>query len=154
MKTPLACAAAALALAVPAAAAASSAQASRCQPFSATGHDAATSPAGPYVGVQDVTIGGVSYSDVPAVTSVVAPLIPEGSSGVLSTTTTHAISLPSGTITTTDKVHLIPTGTPGGYRLVSHMVVDGGGQIELQGTVNFGTLTAEGTFTGTVCGLG
>jgi hypothetical protein len=154
MKALLALTAAAVGLAVPAAAA-SPALASSCQRYSATGHDAATSPAGPYVGVQDVTLGSTSYSNVPAVTSVVAPLTPEGNSGVLSTTTSHTISLPSGTISTTDDVHLIPTGSSGVYKLVSHLVINGGGtgEIQLQGIVNFGTLSAEGTFAGTVCGL-
>ena len=88
-------------------------------------------------------------------TSILAPLAPEGDSGVLTTTTSHTISLPSGTITTLDNVHLIPTDTPGVYKLVSHLAINGGatGEIQLQGTVNFGTLSAEGTFTGTVCGL-
>jgi hypothetical protein len=36
------------------------------------------------------------------------------------------------------------------------LVVTGGatGQLELQATANFVNLTAEGTITGTVCGLG
>ncbi len=154
MKTLLALTAAAVALAVPAAAA-SPALASTCQPYSATGHDAASSPAGPYVGLQNITIGSTSYNNVPAVTSVLAPLTPEGNSGVFTTTTSHTISLPSGTITTTDNVHLIPTDTPGVYKLVSHLMIGGGatGQIQLQGTVDFVTLSAEGTFVGTVCGL-
>jgi hypothetical protein len=154
MKTLLALTAAAVAFAAPAGAA-SPALASTCQPYSATGHDAASSPAGPYVGVEDITIGGTSYENVPAVTSIIAPLSPEGDSGVLTTTTSHTIALPSGTITTTDNVHLIPSSTPGVYKLVSHLAVDGGasGQIQLQGTVNFGTLSADGTFSGTVCGL-
>lgn len=145
----------AVALAVPAANA-STTLASACQPYSATGHDAATSPAGPYVGAENVTIGKTTYDDVPAVTSILAPLTAEGSSGVLTTTTSHAIALPSGTITTTDDAHLIPTRTPGVYKLVSHLVVTGGasGELQLQGTVNFGTLSAEGTIVGTVCGLG
>src|SRR5580765_6825708 len=75
--------------------------AATCQPYRATGHDAASSPAGPYVGVQDITIGSTSYSNVPAVTSVLAPLTTEGDSGVLTTTTSHAISLLSETIATT-----------------------------------------------------
>jgi hypothetical protein len=35
------------------------------------------------------------------------------------------------------------------------LVIVGGatGEIQLQGTVNFGTLSADGTFAGTVCGL-
>jgi hypothetical protein len=74
---------------------------------------------------------------------------------VLTTTTSHEITLPSGTITTIDNAHLIPTGAPGVYRLVSHLVITGGatGQLQLQGTVNFATLSAEGTVVGTVCGL-
>ena len=149
----LAAATAALAFA---AASASPTFASTCQPYFATGHDAATSPAGPFVGVQDVTIGGTTYSNVPAVTTILAPLTPEGDSGVLTTVTSHAISLPMGTITTTDTVHLIPTGTPGVYKLVTHMVITGGatGQLELQATANFVTLSAQGTIVGTVCGLG
>jgi hypothetical protein len=138
------------------AASASPAIAATCQPYLATGHDTATSPAGPFVGVQDITLGGTMYTEVPAVTSILAPLTAEGHSGVLTTTTSHAISLPIGTITTTDAAHLIPTGTPGVYKLVEHMVITGGatGQLELRGTVSFITLTAEGTFVGTVCGLG
>jgi hypothetical protein len=129
------------------------APASACQPYRATGHDAAASPGAPFVGTQTVTIGGTTFSDVPAVTTAVAPLTPEGSSGVLTTTTTHAIGLPTGTITTIDRARLIPTGTAGVYRLVSHLVVTGGGsgQLELQGTVSFVTLTADGRFTGAVC---
>jgi hypothetical protein len=90
------------------------------------------------------------------VTSILAPLTPEGMSGVLTTTTSHTIELPIGTITTTDSAHLIPTGTPGIYKLVTHMVITGGatGQLELQATANFVTLTADGTIVGTVCGLG
>jgi hypothetical protein len=154
MKTLLALAAAAGALAVPAGAA-SPALASTCQPYSATGHDVASSPAGPYVGVENITIGSTSYGNVPAVTSIIAPLTPEGDSGVLTTTTSHTISLPSGTITTIDNVHLIPTDTPGVDKLLSHLAVTGGatGQIQLQGSVNFGTLSAVGTFAGTICGL-
>jgi hypothetical protein len=155
MNARLALAAAALALAVPAATA-PPAPASTCQPYSATGRDAASSPAGPYVGFENITIGSTSYANVPAVTSILAPLTTRGDSGVLTTTTSHAISLPSGTITTIDDVHLIPTDAPGIYKLVSHMVISGGattGQIQLQGTVNFTTLSAEGSFVGTVCGL-
>jgi hypothetical protein len=144
----------AIALAVPVALA-SPALAATCQPYSGTGHDTASAPAGPYVGAQDITVGHTAYSNVPAVTSVLAPLSPEGSSGVLTTTTSHEITLPSGTITTIDNAHLIPTGAPGVYRLVSHLVITGGatGQLQLQGTVNFATLSAEGTVVGTVCGL-
>ena len=133
----------------------SPALASTCQPYYATGHDTATSLAGPFVGVEDVSIGGTTYSNVPAVTSIVAPLTAEGASGVLTTTTSHAISLPSGTIVTTDDAQLIPSGTPGVYKLVAHMVITGGatGQLELQATANFATLTAGGTIVGTVCGL-
>jgi hypothetical protein len=42
------------------------------------------------------------------------------------------------------------------YKLVSHLVITGGatGELELQGTLNRGTLSAEGTIVGTVCGLG
>ena len=129
---------------------------SPCQPYSATANDAATSPAGPFVGVQNVTIGKTSYGDVPTVTTILAPLTPQGNSGVLKTTTSHAIELPSGTITTTDNAHLIPTQTPGVYKLVSHLVITGGatGQLQLQGTLNLGTLSAHGTIVGTVCGLG
>jgi hypothetical protein len=154
MKAQLALTAAIAALSVPVGAA-SPALASACQRYAATGQDTATAPAGPYVGVENVTIGSTSYSNVPAVTSILAPLTPEGDSGVLTTTTSHTISLPSGTITTLDNVHLIPTGIPGVYKLVSHLAINGGatGQIQLQGTVNFATLSAEGTFTGTVCGL-
>lgn len=148
-------AAAVLALAC-AANGASPALASTCQAYYATGHDAAASLAGPFVGVQDVTIGRTAYGNVPAVTSILAPLVPEGASGVLTTTTSHAISLPTGTITTTDAAHLIPTETAGVYQLVEHMVITGGatGQLELHATANFVTLTAQGTIVGTVCGLG
>ncbi len=113
-------------------------------------------PAGPFVGIENITIANTIYSDVPTVTTILAPLTPEGSSGVLTTTTSHAIGLPSGTITTTDDAHLIPTQTPGVYKLVSHLVISGGatGELELQGTLNLGTLSAQGTVVGTVCGLG
>ncbi len=136
--------------------AAAAAHATTCQPYSATAQDAATSPAGPFIGIQNVTIGKTSYGDVPTVTTVLAPLTPQGTSGVLTTTTSHAIALPSGTITTTDNAHLIPTQTPGVYKLVSHLVITGGatGQLQLQGTLNLGTLSAEGSVVGTVCGLG
>jgi hypothetical protein len=115
-----------------------------CQPYSATANDAATSPAGPFVGIENITLGNTTYSDVPTVTTILAPLTPEGNSGVLTTTTSHAIALPSGTITTTDDAHLIPTQTPGVYKLVSHLVITGGatGELELQGTLNLGTLSA------------
>jgi hypothetical protein len=152
MKSLLAMTAAAVALAV----AAPPALASGCQRYTATGRDAATSPAGPYVGTQDVTMGSTSYSDVPAVTSILAPLGPAGDSGVLTTTTSHAISLPSGTITTADSAQLIPTSVVGVYKLVAHLVIVGGatGQLQLQATIDFATLSAEGTIVGTVCGLG
>ena len=129
---------------------------SACEPFSATAHDAATSPAGPYVGVENVTVGKMTYAEVPAVTTILAPLTPEGESGVLTTTTSHAIALPSATLTTIDRVRLIPTGRAAVYRLVAHLAIVGGatGELQLQGTVDFGTLDAEGTLVGTVCGLG
>jgi hypothetical protein len=89
------------------------------------------------------------------VTIILAPLTAEGDSAVFTTTTSHAIALPSGTITSTDDVHLIPTQTPGVYKLVSHLAITGGasGELQLQGTVNLATLSAEGTIVGTVCGL-
>ncbi|HET8527870.1 MAG TPA: hypothetical protein VFL60_03085 [Gaiellaceae bacterium] len=98
-------------------------------------------------------IGGTTYPGVPATTTILALLTPEGSSGVLATTTSHAFALPGGTITTIDDVHLIPTAEPGVYRLVSHLVVTGGasGQIELQGVANLAALTATGRFVGTIC---
>jgi len=132
-----------------------SAPASMCQLYRATGHDTATSPAGPYVGFDNVTIGRTSYPNVPAVTSITAPLTPQGDSGVLTTKTSHTIALPTGTITTTDNVHLIPTKTSGLYRLVSHLVITSGatGQLQLEGTLNLGTLSAQGTFVGVICGL-
>jgi hypothetical protein len=130
--------------------------ASRCQPYSATANDTATSPAGPFIGIQDVTIAKALYSNVPTVTNVLAPLSPEGASDVLTTTTSHTIALPGGTITTTDDAHLIPTSTPGVYKLVSHLVITSGatGQLQLQGMLNLATLSAEATVVGTVCGLG
>ncbi len=77
-----------------------------------------------------------------------------GDSGVLTTTTSHAIALPTGTITTTDHAELIPTRTAGVYTLVSHLVNTGGatGQVLLAGTLSFNTLTADGRFIGVVCG--
>jgi hypothetical protein len=133
----------------------SSALESRCQPYRATGHDTATSPAGPYVGFDNITIGKTTYSNVPAVTDIIAPLTPDRDSGVLTTRTRHTIALPTGTITTTDNVHLIPTQTSGVYKLVSHLVITSGatGEIQLQGTLNLGTLSAEVIFVGTICGL-
>jgi hypothetical protein len=132
----------------------SSGRESTCQPYRATGHDTATSPAGPYVGFDTITIGKTTYKNVPAVTTIIAPLTPEGDSGVLTTRTRHTIALPTGTITTEDNVHLIPTQTSGVYKLVSHLMVTSGatGQIQLEGTLNLGTLSAEGTFAGTICG--
>jgi hypothetical protein len=129
--------------------------ASTCQPYRATGHDTATSPAGPYVGFENVAIGKTSYSNVPAVTSIIAPLTPQGDSGVLTTRTSHTIALPTGTITTTDNVLLIPMQTSGLYALISHLVITSGatGQLQLLGTLNLGTLTAQGTFAGVICGL-
>lgn len=138
------------------AAGASPALAAACQPYFATGHDAATSLAGPFVGVEDVILGRTTYTDVPAVTRILAPLLAEGDSGAFSTTTSHTISLPIGTIATTDAAHLVVSGAPGVYRLVEHMVITGGatGQLELKAATNLVTLTAEGTIVGTVCGLG
>jgi hypothetical protein len=130
--------------------------ASTCQSYTATAQDAAASPAGPFTGIENITLGKTTYSSVPVVTSILAPLTPEGNSGVLTTTTSHAIALPTGTITTTDDAHLIPTQTRGVYRLVSHLVITGGGsgQLQLQATLNLATLTAEGTIVGTVCSRG
>jgi hypothetical protein len=127
-----------------------------CQPYRATANDVATSPAGPYVGIENITIGNTVYTDVPTVTTILAPLTPQGDSSVLTTTTSHMIALPSATITTTDHAHLIPTQTPGVYKLVSHLVITGGatGELQLQGTLNLATLSADGTIVGTVCGLG
>jgi hypothetical protein len=129
--------------------------ASMCQLYRATGHDTATSPAGPYVGFDNVTIGRTNYNNVPAVTSIIAPLTPQGDSGVLTTRTSHTIALPTGTITTTDKVLLIPTQTSGLYTLISHLVITSGatGQLQLLGTLNLDTLSAQGTFAGVICGL-
>ena len=126
-----------------------------CALYRATGHDTATSPAGPYVGFENVTIGKTSYSNIPTVTSIIAPLIPQGDSGVLTTRTSHTIALPTGTITTTDNVLLIPTQTSGLYTLISHLVITSGatGQLQLLGTLNLDTLTAQGTFVGVICGL-
>lgn len=141
-------------LVIPAAGAAP-ARAATCQHYSATGHDAAASPAGPYIGTLDVTIGEATYNGVRTVTDVTSAFTEAGNSGVLSTTTSHTISLPIGTITTTDKVRLIPTQEPGVYRLVSHLVITGGatGELHLQATLDLNTLTAEGTFVGTICGV-
>lgn len=126
-----------------------------CQPYSATGHDAASSPAGPFVGVQDVTIGKTHYANVPAVTNILAPLTAVGNGGVLKTTTAHSIALPIGTITTTDDATLIPTATPGVYTLVSRLTVTGGatGHLVVVGTANLAALTAEGTFVGAICAM-
>lgn len=134
---------------------ASPALAATCQLYSATSHDAATSPAGPFVGTGDITIGKVTYTGVESVTNILAPLTPAGDSGVLFTTTSHTISLPTGTITTLDHARLIPTREPGMYRLVTHLVITDGatGELHLQGTVNLANLTAEGTFVGTICGM-
>ena len=131
-------------------------QTSACQPFAATAQDAASSPAGPFVGIENITIGSTVYPDVPTVTTILAPLTPKGSSRILTTTTSHSIALPSGTITTTDDAHLVATQTPGVYKLISHLVITGGatGQLQLQGTLNLGTLSAAGTIVGTVCGVG
>ena len=82
----------------------SRAAASACQPYTAIAHDAAPAPGEPFVGTQTVTIGGETYVDVPAVTT---------------------------TLTTIDDAHLVPTRTTGVYRLVSHLVVTGGGTGQL-----------------------
>jgi hypothetical protein len=99
--------------------------------------------------------GPVTYNAVHSVTNILAPLSQAGYSGVLSTTTSHTISLPTGTITTLDNARLIPTKEPGVYRLVTHLVLTSGatGVLHLHGTVNLATLTADGTFVGTICGL-
>jgi hypothetical protein len=125
-----------------------------CRSVSATASDAATSPAGPFIGTADFTIGGVSYPGVPEVTGVLAPLVPAGSSGVLFTTTSHAFAIPGyGTVTTLDDARLIPTEEPGVYRLITHAVIVGGatGELRVQATVNLATLTASGTYVGTIC---
>lgn len=140
------------ALAVPVAGS-SPALAATCQQYRAISHDAAASPAGPFVGTGDITIGKTTYNDVYSVTNILAPLRPAGDSGVLFTTTSHTISLPTGTITTLDDARLIPTQEPGVYRLVTHLVITDGatGELHLQATVNLATLTADGTFVGTIC---
>jgi hypothetical protein len=55
----VALAAGAVALAVPAFTA-SAAFASTCQAYRGTAHDAASSPAGPYIGVDNITIGSTT----------------------------------------------------------------------------------------------
>lgn len=130
----------------------------QCQPFSGTGHTEATSIAGPFVGTADVVVGETSYSGVPVVTSVLAPLTQAGNSGVSFTTTSHALTLPGvGTITTTDDARLISTQEPGVFRLVSHVSVTGGasGELHLQGQVSFATFpfTADATLVGAICGV-
>jgi hypothetical protein len=136
---------AALVFAAPAAAA--------CRPYHATANDAATAPAGPFVGVQDVTIGKTHYANVPAVTNVLAPLTPVGSGGVLTTTTSHSIALPTGTITTIDDATLVPTATPGVYSLVNRLTITGGGSghLVLLATVDLTALTATGVVVGAIC---
>ena len=159
-RTSIVAAVAFILLAAPAATAAVSAPSvpslpvSVCQLYRATGQDTATSPAGPYVGQDTITIGRTTYSNVPAVTSITSPLTPQGDSGVLTTTTSHTIALPTGTITTNDNVLLIPTKTPGVYTLLSHLVFTSGasGQVLLVGTLNLGTLSARGSFVGVICG--
>jgi hypothetical protein len=130
----------------------------QCQPFTATAHTEATSQAGPFAGTADVVVGGTSYSGVPVVTSVLAPLTEAGGSGVYFTSTSHSIALPgAGAITTIDDARLIATQDPGVFRLVSHLRVTSGasGQLHLQGQVSFATLpfTADAMITGAVCGL-
>jgi hypothetical protein len=127
-----------------------------CQPVTATANDAAASPAGPFVGLADFTIGGVSYPNVLSITNVLAPLTPAGKSGVLSTQTSHTYSSPQlGTITTIDSARLIPTGEPGVYHLQTHLELMSGGTgvLNLQATVNLATLTASGSYVGSICGL-
>ena len=130
----------------------------QCQPFAATAHTEAMSPAGPFTGTAEVVVGGTSYSGVPVVTSVLTPLSAAGDSGVSFTTTSHAIALPGvGVITTADDARLIGTQDPGVFRLVSHVRVTSGatGQLHLQGQVSFATIpfTADATFTGAICGV-
>jgi hypothetical protein len=145
---------AAAAVALVAAEAAGASSAGVCQPFSATASDAASSPAGPFIGTADFVIGGVAYPGVPEVTNVLAPLVPAGDSGVLSTTTSHTLTIPGiGTVTTLDDARLIPTQLPGIYRLSTHAVLVSGatGELHVQATVNLATLTASGTYVGTIC---
>jgi hypothetical protein len=128
-----------------------------CQPFSATAHTEATSQAGPFVGTADVLVGGTSYSGVPVVTSVLAPLKEAGGSGVYFTSTSHSFAVPGfGAITTTDDARLIATQDPGVFRLVSSLRVGGAasGQLHLAGKVSFAALpfTADATLVGAVCG--
>jgi hypothetical protein len=136
------------------AAGAGGASAGACQPVSATASDAAASPAGPFVGTADFVIGGVEYPGVPEVTNVLAPLVPAGNSGVLATTTSHTLTIPGiGTVTTLDNARLVPTQEPGIYRLSTHAMLVGGatGELHVQATVNLATLTASGTYVGTIC---
>lgn len=130
----------------------------RCRPVAGTGHTEATSLAGPFVGAADIVIGGTSYSGVPLVTSILAPLAQAGESGVFFTTTSHSFAVPGvGTITTTDDARLIATQDPGVFRLVSHMSVTGGasGELHLQGRVSFATFpfAADATVVGAICGV-
>jgi hypothetical protein len=127
-----------------------------CQRVTATASDAAASPTDPFIGVADFTIGGVSYPNVLSITNVLAPLTPAGNSGVLFTQTSHTYSSPQlGTITTIDSARLIPTGEPGVYHLQTHLELMSGGTgvLNLQATVNLATLTASGSYVGSICGL-
>jgi hypothetical protein len=129
----------------------------QCQPLTVTAHTEATSVAGPFVGTADVVVGGTSYSGVPVVTSVLAPLTEAGGSGVYFTTTSHSFVVPGvGAITTTDDARLVATQEPGVFRLVSALRVGGAasGQLHLQGRVSFATLpfTADATIVGAICG--
>ena len=128
----------------------------QCQPFTAIAHTEATSLAGPYVGTADLVVGETSYSVVPVVTSILAPLTEAGDSGVYFTSTSHSIALPGvGAITTTDDARLVATQDLGVFRLVTHLRVTSGasGQLHLQGLVSFATVpfTADATIVGAVC---
>jgi hypothetical protein len=125
-----------------------------CAAYSASARETATSPAGPFVGFEDVTIDNRTFDHVPATTSILAPLAPTGTSGVLKTQTSHTIALPTGTIRTTDRVQLTRTRAAGVYELVGKLVVTSGatGRLRVRSTLNLRTLSDAGKVLGTVCG--
>lgn len=127
------------------------AAAGTCKSIRAETETFATGPAR-FAGTATGTLGREPFSGAVATTVTSAPE-PAGASGVLFATTSHEISLPGGTITTSDVARLVPTQEIGVYRLITHAtVVEGGtGQLALNGIVNFVDGSAEAQISGVVC---
>lgn len=140
---------AALGIGAPAAGAAGS-----CLPVSGSGTTFAIGPT-TFAGTADLTVGGVTYADAPATTFVIGAPALAGGSGVEFLPTSHTVELPTGTVTTSDAARLIPTDSPGVYRLVTNATVTGGGSghLHLQGLIDFAAPqpTATWSVRGVVC---